>query len=203
MLELRHRREARPEASSGRSPSFQSGGMKSHAVFADGSGMPGVSGELKLSGPPMSARLAKLPGFVPWARLDGLPPRGGSSRRSGSGSDRIVGHARSFASSAERRGPKSVLDSCRKSLPYARLNEFRFQGFDLRLGVRSGHPQAPQWPEAITWPRAQQRRAGLQLRRSSTRSWRKARAAARASFGVRACVTKWPILRRARGSRFP
>ena len=40
-------------------------GRKSQAVLSDGGGMPGVSGELKLSGPPMSGGFAKLPGVVP------------------------------------------------------------------------------------------------------------------------------------------
>ena len=59
----------------------QSGGMKSHAVFADGSGMPGVSGDEKLSGPPMSGRFAKLPGVVPWPVVEGFPPWAGGSMR--------------------------------------------------------------------------------------------------------------------------
>jgi hypothetical protein len=39
--------------------------MKSQAVFCEGWGMPGVSGELKARGPPISGGLAKLPGVVP------------------------------------------------------------------------------------------------------------------------------------------
>ena len=50
----------------------QSSGMKSHAVFSDAAGMPGVSGEEKERGPPMSEGFAKLPGFVPCCRLEGL-----------------------------------------------------------------------------------------------------------------------------------
>jgi hypothetical protein len=53
--------------------------MKSQAVFGDGAGMPGVSGEEKLRGAPISLASAKLPGVVPWRRLDGLPPTGGSA----------------------------------------------------------------------------------------------------------------------------
>ena len=47
-------------------------GRKSQAVFELGSGMPGVSGEAKASGPPMSARRAKEPGVVPCACVEGL-----------------------------------------------------------------------------------------------------------------------------------
>ena len=39
--------------------------MKSQAVREDISGMPGVSGEEKARGPPMSGGFAKLPGLVP------------------------------------------------------------------------------------------------------------------------------------------
>ena len=43
--------------------------------------MPGVSGELNASGRPSSGVFAKLPGVVPWPRLEGLaPPRGSSYR---------------------------------------------------------------------------------------------------------------------------
>jgi hypothetical protein len=39
----------------------------------------GVSGDEKVSGPPMSGALANEPGLVPWARLDGLwAPRNGN-----------------------------------------------------------------------------------------------------------------------------
>jgi hypothetical protein len=51
--------------------------MKSQAVFVEGCGMPGVSGELNDRGPPMSAGLAKLPGLVPCLSVEGFPPRGG------------------------------------------------------------------------------------------------------------------------------
>jgi hypothetical protein len=47
-------------------------GKKSHAVRSLGRGIPGVSGELKASGPPTSARRAKLPGVVPCASVEGL-----------------------------------------------------------------------------------------------------------------------------------
>ena len=47
-------------------------GRKSQAVDWLGGGMPGVSGEEKLRGPPMSGRFAKEPGVVPWAWLDGF-----------------------------------------------------------------------------------------------------------------------------------
>ena len=50
----------------------QPAGRKSHAVFALGSGMPGVSGDANAYGPPMSARFANEPGVVPCAVDDGL-----------------------------------------------------------------------------------------------------------------------------------
>jgi hypothetical protein len=53
--------------------------MKSQAVLEDGAGMPGVSGELKLSAPPIAGGFAKLPGVVPSRRLDGSLPSGGSA----------------------------------------------------------------------------------------------------------------------------
>ncbi len=57
--------------------------MKSHAVFSDGGGMPGVSGDENMRGPPTSAGLAKLPGVVPWRPDDGLgAPRSGRAKRS-------------------------------------------------------------------------------------------------------------------------
>ena len=53
--------------------------MKSHAVFELGAGIPGVSGEENVSGPPMSGALAKEPGLVPCASVEGfLAPRMGS-----------------------------------------------------------------------------------------------------------------------------
>ena len=56
----------------------QPGGRKSQAVFSDGAGMPGESGELKERGPPRSGAFAKLPGVVPCAVEDGLLPSAGS-----------------------------------------------------------------------------------------------------------------------------
>ena len=56
----------------------QSGGMKSQAVLCEGGGMPGASGELKARLPPSWGGLAKLPGVVPCAPLDGSAPPGGS-----------------------------------------------------------------------------------------------------------------------------
>jgi len=53
--------------------------MKSQAERGETGGMPGVSGELKASGLPTAAGWAKLPGVVPWPRLDGFPPPRGSS----------------------------------------------------------------------------------------------------------------------------
>jgi hypothetical protein len=52
--------------------------MKSQAVLSEGGGIRGVSGELNARGPPTSEAFAKLPGEVPSARLDGLPPDSGS-----------------------------------------------------------------------------------------------------------------------------
>jgi hypothetical protein len=53
--------------------------MKSQAVCGDGGGIPGVSGELKASDRPTCPGFAKLPGVVPWPRLDGFPPPVGSA----------------------------------------------------------------------------------------------------------------------------
>jgi acetylornithine deacetylase/succinyl-diaminopimelate desuccinylase-like protein len=53
--------------------------MKSQAVFGDGTGIPGASGEPKGTGVPMRAGQAKLPGDVPSARLEGFEPTGGNS----------------------------------------------------------------------------------------------------------------------------
>jgi len=49
----------------------QSAGRKSHAVFFDGAGMPGVSGEENVYGPPMSALCANEPGVGADASLPG------------------------------------------------------------------------------------------------------------------------------------
>ena len=49
----------------------QPSGRKSQAVDVLAGGMPGVSGELKLNGPPISARWAKEPGVVPCPVEDG------------------------------------------------------------------------------------------------------------------------------------
>ena len=69
----------KPSGASQRLPSrVQSAGMKSQAVLSDGAGMPGVSGELNVSGPPIWLWFAKLPGVVPSPREDGLSPTGGS-----------------------------------------------------------------------------------------------------------------------------
>jgi hypothetical protein len=55
-------------------------GLKSQAVFADAAGMPGVSGELKVSAAPIWAFCAKLPGLVPLRCVEGwLAPCSGSS----------------------------------------------------------------------------------------------------------------------------
>ena len=73
-LELRHRPEARRAAPAavGLAVAPPTRGKKSQAVLSLGAGMPGVSGDEKLSGPPMSGGLAKEPGLVPSRKLDGL-----------------------------------------------------------------------------------------------------------------------------------
>jgi hypothetical protein len=48
-----------------RAPFAVAGAAKSMAVRCDGSGIPGVSGELNVYGVPTPALLAKLPGVVP------------------------------------------------------------------------------------------------------------------------------------------
>ena len=53
--------------------------MKSQAVKAEGWGIPGVSGELKLCLPPISGGFAKLPGVVPCPNIEGLLPKLGSA----------------------------------------------------------------------------------------------------------------------------
>ncbi|MBW1874656.1 MAG: hypothetical protein JRI98_04575 [Deltaproteobacteria bacterium] len=52
--------------------------MKSHAVLSLGCGIPGVSGDEKARGPPISGAFANEPGVVPAPWLDGLwaPRRG-------------------------------------------------------------------------------------------------------------------------------
>ena len=58
-------------------------GRKSHAVFVLGAGMPGVSGEVNASGPPMSGASANEPGVVA-SLVPGLAaPRVGAVKRSG------------------------------------------------------------------------------------------------------------------------
>src|SRR4051812_24269548 len=63
----------------------QSSGRKSHAVFALGAGMFGVSGLANISGPPMSGARAKEPGVVTPTVLPGLlaPCMGGRKRERG------------------------------------------------------------------------------------------------------------------------
>ena len=60
----------------------QPSGRKSQAVLLLGAGIPGVSGEANVQAPStpgaMTGGLAKLPGVVPWAAVDGLFPNGGS-----------------------------------------------------------------------------------------------------------------------------
>jgi hypothetical protein len=48
------------------------------AVKDEGSGIPGVSGELKAQGVPTRPRWAKLPGVVPCDAEVGLLPKGGN-----------------------------------------------------------------------------------------------------------------------------
>ena len=62
---------------------FAACGRKSHAVSDEGSGMPGVSGDENVNGPPIAVRLAKLPGVVPCAVDEGLSaPSDGRPKRS-------------------------------------------------------------------------------------------------------------------------
>ena len=53
-------------------PTLPGSGIKSHAVFVETGGIPGVSGELNVVGPPTFASKAKLPGAVPCSCEDGL-----------------------------------------------------------------------------------------------------------------------------------
>ena len=46
--------------------------MQTWAVLLDGTGIPGVSGELNVVDPPMVARRAKLPGDVPCISVEGF-----------------------------------------------------------------------------------------------------------------------------------
>jgi hypothetical protein len=48
------------------------------AVTEEGSGIPGVSGELKVQGVPTRPQRAKLPGVVPCDAEVGLLPKGGN-----------------------------------------------------------------------------------------------------------------------------
>jgi hypothetical protein len=60
----------------------QSSGRKSQAVFVLGAGMPGVSGDENMSGPPTSCLLAKEPGVVTFGVAAGLrAPRWGRGKR--------------------------------------------------------------------------------------------------------------------------
>lgn len=61
--------------------------MKSHAVREDGAGMPGVSGDEYVSGPPTSGARAKLPGVVPCPPVEGssAPCKGSAKRLSADG----------------------------------------------------------------------------------------------------------------------
>jgi hypothetical protein len=47
------------------------------AVTVDGAGIPGVSGDENVNGPPISGGSARLPGLVPSARLEGFEPPAG------------------------------------------------------------------------------------------------------------------------------
>jgi hypothetical protein len=61
---------------------LQPSGRKSQAVLVLGAGMPGVSGEENMSGPPTSWALAKEPGVVTLAVRPGLwAPRWGTWKR--------------------------------------------------------------------------------------------------------------------------
>ena len=91
--------------------------------------MPGVSGEAKERGPPISLARAKLPGVVPWRELEGLPPSAGSrhARRAGgpAGVERgfVMGGAPATRTlpprsrSASSRAQRAVLASARRCPP--------------------------------------------------------------------------------------
>jgi hypothetical protein len=58
--------------------------MKSQAVFVDGAGIPGVSGDVNVYRPAapgaIRAGAAKLAGVVPLRSVEGFPPTGGSGK---------------------------------------------------------------------------------------------------------------------------
>ena len=130
VLELGHGLEARRRDA-------EAGRLVAHPAPAAGSprpscptaaACPACPARLKLSGPPTSGALAKLPGVVPAPVEDGSFPRGWKS---------MGGHARRSSGwqsvgRSGRRTPGGALRFGRPSLPYARANEIRFQGCHLR-----------------------------------------------------------------------
>jgi hypothetical protein len=79
--------------------------------------MPGVSGDEKLSGPPMRAALAKEPGLVPSPALEGF-----AAPRSG----RVLCAISLFLSFSEEETPTG--NQGLATLPYAGPNRIRFNG---------------------------------------------------------------------------
>src|SRR6478735_2955731 len=94
---------------------FQPAGKKSHAVLSLGAGMPGVSGDENVSGPPIAAVLANEPGFVPSRAVEGL-----AAPRSG----KVLCAISLFSRLDEGTPPKG-----RATLPYAGPNRIRFNGY--------------------------------------------------------------------------
>src|SRR5687767_7697876 len=64
--------DCNPLVSRGRISARQSSGKKSQAVLSLGGGIPGVSGEENINGPPISGAFAKLPGVVTFGVAAGL-----------------------------------------------------------------------------------------------------------------------------------
>src|SRR3954462_14474698 len=56
----------------------QPSGRKSQALYDEGPGMPGVSGDAKAYADPTPPLRANDPGVVPWRSVEGLSPSGGS-----------------------------------------------------------------------------------------------------------------------------
>jgi hypothetical protein len=99
-----------PPAASGGTTHTQSGGMKSQAVLSLGAGMPGASGDEKVRGVPTAPRLAKLPGDVPCAAVEGLSPSGGSCQAVGPDAGWVIGGRRRQSGAAASRPAAFVVD---------------------------------------------------------------------------------------------
>ncbi len=104
------------------------------------SGMPGVSGDENVKGPPICARLAKLPEVVPCALDEGLSaPSNGRSKRSLFGLvllDWIMGEP------SLHMGKKLTIArrwDCTVRDPYAGTNRIRFHGYVSAPGNSKRH----------------------------------------------------------------